>query len=134
MKKATALLIVLLIISSLGLMALTVVRSSISGLSRTTRIADELIADEASYAGVELFLLEKTNLSLIGGKYTCNLESDITGLSGCSASMTPTGYYVIVQPKVDGDNIKIFSTGRFGNTYKKHLFMIDVDDNVKMIY
>lgn len=137
MKKAAALLITLLIISSLGLMALVAARSAISGLSRTTRIADELIADQASYAGLELFLVDRGNLSLIGGTYTCNLENDIVSLSDdCTVSSGPTGHFVTIEPKEDtGDgSVRIFSTGRFGNSYKKHLFVIDVADEVRMVY
>jgi hypothetical protein len=133
-KKSTALLITLLIIASLGTMALIVARSAISGSMVNSRMADELVADEASFAGIELYLLRQP----ADGEYFCNLTDKLTSdnienvcLSSSPSSIDPTKSMVDIE--VGSAGTKIFSTGYFGTATKKHLFEI-IGNKMMMVY
>jgi Tfp pilus assembly protein PilX len=106
MKKAAALLIVLLIITALGTVALTVARSVISGVGFTSALSDAMVAEQASQAGLEYgLLLYKNGTTSWSG--TRNLGSGISAT--VTISQDATGL------------ITIKSIGSFGLVKKQHI-------------
>jgi Tfp pilus assembly protein PilX len=123
-QKSAALIITLIIIGSVGTMALVVARSTIMGLRISTNLYAEMVAEEASLAGIELYLRDR-NEPALGSYRLCNLELNITNIaSNCPSmpmSIPSSGYYV----KIEVDGSSIYTTGYYGGKVKKHKFEFD---------
>lgn len=104
-KKGSALLMILLIITILGAVALTLSRSIIAGVGFTTNISDSMAAEQASKAGLELGLLHMDD----GTTFPVSQTID-------------TGHTTFTVNRTDQDDgsILIESTGQSGTVIKKH--------------
>lgn len=87
-RKSAALLIALLIVSVFSIFTVTIGRSIISSISRTTQISNSIIAQEAAYSGIEYGLIQWQNLTCdpactptVGGSLTCTLDAKTLNFS-----------------------------------------------------
>jgi len=101
-KKAAALIIALLIIASLGTIVLTLAFSVVAGMAATTSLADGMVAEQASLAGIEYGSLQLKSGAADGG----------TNL--------PLGSGITADVVISGGGTVITSTGHFGRVLKKH--------------
>ena len=129
MKRAAALLITLIIVSSLGVMALVAVSSTMSSLIYNVKTSDQVIADEASLAGIELYLSpDDAATRVTSGTLYCDLSLNLTKLSACSSSSSMTNdkpYAEVTVDTSDPAKKQIISVGHFGGTARNHLFQIE---------
>lgn len=132
-QKSAALIITLVIIGSVGTMALVVARSTIMGVRISTNLYAEMVAEETSLAGIELYLRDRNDFPApngVGYYGYCNLENDISDIfdncwSAGMPSMYPTDYWVGIQVEdkdPSDDYIEIYTTGHYGGVVKKHYF------------
>jgi Tfp pilus assembly protein PilX len=125
MRKAAALLIVILFIAIFGAVGVTIARTGLLNGIFTNNAIDAMIAEEASQAGLEIGLLYfKTNTVPATEKTFCvDLEtaSVVTPAGTCNHPVTSRFAYVTVGPVTGNPNfVTITSTGYYANTVKKH--------------
>lgn len=145
MKKGAALLISLILISSLGMLALMVVRQMLSGLVSTSRIADSIIADQAAYGGSELILSSTFSVTGVNTAY-CPPIAERKDLSNCSTTYSfdqfkagikdnPSfGYQIFTEGVSPNRTIYVDVIGAFGTAFKKHRYSIDNAGNIIQEY
>ncbi len=111
--KGSALLMILLIITIIGAVALTLSRSLIAGAGFTVNISDAMGADQASNSGIQNALYKYSN-NLIPAPFPASAYNYHLYISDYSSAD-----YTVTQDSNTG-LIFIESIGRSGGVYKRH--------------
>lgn len=120
-RKGAALIMGLLIIVTLGTVALVVARQIISGLYLTSSLADAMVAESASKAGLEYGLLRYKNNPNITGDFRIHLDTNVIN-DPANLTINPPANERIADVRI-GDvsgHYTIESIGRFGRVQKRH--------------